>query len=70
MLAKDCIKDARYKLYMTQEEFAEFLGIKAQAVSSYERGLKCPNLKTARLIVEKLDGKGIKINPKDLMNKK
>jgi DNA-binding transcriptional regulator YiaG len=36
------VKSAREKLNMTQEEFAEQLGVSVQAVRSWEQGLRTP----------------------------
>ena len=70
MSAKECLKNARYKLSMTQKEFAAFLGINQATVCLYEGGLRYPGLRLTRIIVEKLKKKNINITYDDLRNDK
>ena len=44
MELKDRLKELRRKCGLTQEEVAENLGISAQTVSKWERGLLSPNI--------------------------
>ncbi len=41
-----CIKEARLKVNLTQEEFGNMLGISISAISRYENGRASPCLKT------------------------
>ena len=47
------IKDLRDSLKMTQKEFSEYIGIKQQTLSGYERGIMKPPLDIAKGIAEK-----------------
>lgn len=70
MSAKECIKNARYKLCMTQREFAEFLGVNKASISLYETGDRSPSFPTIRQIVDKLKKHGITIEYSDLTDEK
>jgi len=69
MSAKDCIKNARYKLGMTQVEFAAFLGVNKSIISLYELGLRSPSFTSIRKIVDKLKTKDIYFDYIDLKDK-
>ena len=47
------IKELRMSLEMTQKEFSEYVGIKQQTLSGYERGIMKPPLDIAKEIAEK-----------------
>jgi transcriptional regulator with XRE-family HTH domain len=66
MSARTCIKNARYKLGMSQFEFAAFLGLNKSAISLYETGARCPKFSTIRDIVDKLKTRGIHLEYADL----
>ena len=40
------MRDSRIRLGLTQEEYAEEIGISRQAVSKYENGVACPSVHT------------------------
>ena len=52
-MAKEQIKAIRVSLGMTQEEFAESLGVKQAAVSHWEQGLRRPS-GSAELLIKQL----------------
>ena len=66
MLAKTCIKNARYKLGMSQVEFAEFLGVNKASINMYEKGVRNPSFKIIRKIVDKLKTMNINLEYTDL----
>lgn len=47
------IKELRNSLKMTQKDFSEYIGIKQQTLSGYERGIMKPPLDIAKEIAEK-----------------
>lgn len=66
MSAKECLRKARYKLGMTQKEFADLLGINKSSLSLYETGDRQPGFPRIRKIVEKLKQHNIHLEYKDL----
>lgn len=71
MTAKECLKNIRYKLGLTQQEFAdEVLFISKGSYGLYEAGHRRPSMKSIRHIVGKLKEKGIQIEYSDLQDKK
>ncbi len=70
MTAKDCLKNARYTLGMSQREFALFLDVNHASINLYESGKSHPSFPTIRRIVEKLKTKGIILNYSDLRDDK
>ena len=54
MSVKDCLKNARYKLGLSERDFAELMGINEASISLYETGDRQPSFPTIRKIVEKL----------------
>lgn len=49
------IKQLRKSLGMTQKDFSEYIGVKQQTLSGYERGIMKPPLDIAKNIAEKCD---------------
>jgi transcriptional regulator with XRE-family HTH domain len=68
MSTKDTIKKARYKLQMTQTEFAKMLGIHKSSMSLYENGNRIPSFPTIRHIVAVLKKKGISVKFEDFID--
>lgn len=49
------LRDLRFEKRMTQDEFAEFLGISPDSVSSMERGINAPSFETLDVLSAKLE---------------
>lgn len=69
MLVKECIKNVRYKLCLTQRDFAKLVGVDKASISLYETGERVPSLTSIRKIVDKLKEKNINLEYSDLMEK-
>ena len=48
------LKATRTTLGLTQEELAEMVGTTKQAISRYENGGREPNLRTAKILADRL----------------
>ena len=70
MSVKECLKNARYKLGLSQREFAELMGVNKASISLYETGERQPSFPTIRKIVEKLKSHDIQLNYSDLRDDK
>lgn len=46
------VKDLRYKLIMTQAEFAKMLGVSFTSINRWENGLNRPTTKARKQIVQ------------------
>lgn len=68
--AKDCIKNARYQLGLTQDEFAKLVGISRMEISYLELGKRKPGFKNTRKIVDMLKKHNINIEYTDLRSNK
>lgn len=68
MSAKECIKNARYKLGLTQGEFATLLDLNKAAVSLWERGSRMPGFANIRKIVDGLKKHNINYEYADFRN--
>ena len=53
------IADARREKGLTQTELAEMVGVSAQAVSKWERGISCPDI---TILDELADAVGISVS--------
>lgn len=62
---KKAVKELRDKMIMTQQEFAEYLGVSFASINRWENGINKPTTVVKRKIVELC-----KINNIDLENKK
>lgn len=51
------IKEIRTKLYITQEAFAESIGLETSSLSNIETGKSYPSMQTLLNIIEKFDVK-------------
>ncbi|MBQ4091665.1 MAG: helix-turn-helix transcriptional regulator [Clostridia bacterium] len=49
------IADARREIGLTQRELAEKVGVSAQAVSKWERGVSCPDISILDELAEALE---------------
>lgn len=58
------LRQWREELYMSQREFAEKLGVHHSAVNHWERGTRKPQLRTIRLLAERLGVKPQQIEVK------
>ena len=70
MSAKECIKNARYKLCKSQKEFAELIGLSKASVSLWETGARRPGFPNIKKIVDKLKEIGIHYEYSDFMDGK
>ena len=61
------LKETRYKLCLSQREFAQMLGISHTTYSYYETGKRHPHFTIIRKIVDKLKEKGISMEYSDLI---
>ena len=50
----DRLRELRFERRMTQDEFAEFMGVSQDFVSSIERGITAPSFETLELLSSKL----------------
>lgn len=55
------IKEIRVKALLTQEEFAEEIGVSISAVRKWEIGERCPSLKQQRKLLEFCKKRKIKL---------
>ncbi|MFA4835468.1 MAG: helix-turn-helix transcriptional regulator [Dehalococcoidia bacterium] len=55
------LRELRDKMFLTQEELAEMVGVNMLAVSRWEHGKQRPRAKTIRKLA-----KALKVNPKDI----
>lgn len=69
MAAKDCIKNARFKLGLSQREFADLVNVSNTSISLYEIGERVPSFRVIRRIVDFLRSKDIEIEYRDLREK-
>jgi transcriptional regulator with XRE-family HTH domain len=67
--ARECIKNARYKLGLNQREFAEMLDISKASVSLYENGDRQPSFPAIRKIVDRLRQHNINLEYSDLRDR-
>jgi transcriptional regulator with XRE-family HTH domain len=51
------IKELRVKKRLTQDEFAQAIGVHKRTVSAWERGIIVPSAKKLRIIEEKFKAK-------------
>lgn len=70
MTVSECLKNVRYKLCLTQREFADLLGLNKASISLYETGDRKPSFHTIRQIVERLKEKDINLDYSDLRDDK
>lgn len=68
MSAKECIKNARYRLCKSQKEFAELLDLNKASVSLWESGARNPSFPNIKKIVDALRGHGIHYEYADFKN--
>ena len=66
MAAKDCLKNARVTLGLSQPEFAKLIGTTTTSVCLWETGQNIPQFKSIRKIVDVLKKEGIQIEYTDL----
>lgn len=57
MNLKEIIKEGRKAKHLTQEEFAEIMGVSRVTVSAWERGTRVPNIEHLKIIEEVLEVK-------------
>lgn len=55
------IKEIRLKLFMTQKEFADKLGVHYMVVSNWERNKEIPHLRNQKKIFELCKENGIEV---------
>ena len=58
------VKELRIKLILTQQEFAELLGVSFASINRWESGRHEPTIKVKRRIVELCKTNGINIEEK------
>lgn len=56
------IKNLRYQMMLTQDQFGKLLGISRLSIYSYECGLRVPSMRTAKMIVAVLSKHGVNIS--------
>lgn len=65
MSIKECIKNARYKLCLSQRDFANLVGISKTSISLYETGTRKPGFPAIKKIVDKLKENNINVEYSD-----